>query len=720
MGEISNNCTYTIKQIAEALGVSRQAVQKRAKNESWIYTEEKSAGGKCRRLYMLAILPTEIQSALLKKFSEHFEVATNDKPVSTASFTYDRESLWASYDSKTTKQKDTAKNKLTAINAALVMVKNGVKRSQAFNQAALTAGFNRSSLYRWYKDCKQYEKSDWLAALVPHHAGNKKTSACTPEAWQFFKVDFLRQEQPSGGACYDRLKRAAKEHGWEIPCQRTLERRIESEVPFTVRILMREGEHALMSLYPAQQRTVKDLHALEWINGDGYQHNVFVLWPNGEIARPKTWFWQDIQSRKHLAWRTDQTEHTDVIRLSFGDLVEKYGIPDHATIDNTRAAANKWMTGGVPNRYRFKVKDDDPLGLFPMLNVDVHWTSVYKGKGHGQAKPIERSFGVGGIGEVVDKHPAFAGAFTGNSPMAKPENYGSKAIPLAQFLEILDQEVNAWNAREGRKTEMAYGKLSFDQVFNESYKNATIRKATTEQRRLWLLSAEGVKVKKDGTFLLEAGSGVGIGKNRYYSESLYDHVGTKIVARFDPDSLHDEVHVYTLDGRYITEAECIEVTGFGDTQAAREFNRARKHFVRSSKEAAKAEDKMDLIEATELLPTTTSPQTPNAGAVQIMRHENYRPHLLQPRELTDKEKQHQQQIAKEIQEASIVNIHKKETDKERYSRWARIERQIENGEPVNIEIKQKLEQYMLGNEYKTMKDMFEDFGLSIDDYAREN
>ena len=93
------------------------------------------------------------------------------------------------------------------------------------------------------------------------------------------------------------------------------------------------------------------------------------------------------------------------------------------------------MTGGVPNRYRFKIKDDDPVGIMTLLmgRDRVHWTSVHGGRGHGQAKPVERAFGVGGIGEIVDKHPAFAGAWTGNSPLAKPENYGSRAVPSRRF-----------------------------------------------------------------------------------------------------------------------------------------------------------------------------------------------------------------------------------------------------------------------------------------------
>ncbi|MFA0000467.1 transposase domain-containing protein, partial [Vibrio lentus] len=117
-------------------------------------------------------------------------------------------------------------------------------------------------------------------------------------------------------------------------------------------------------------------------------------------------------------------ENTDSIRLSLMDVCEKFGVPKELTLDNTRAAANKWMTGGVPNRYRFKVKADDPLGIIPMMNIKLHWSSVILGKGHGQAKPIERAFGVGGLEEYIDKHPLCRGAYTGPNPMAKPDNYG--------------------------------------------------------------------------------------------------------------------------------------------------------------------------------------------------------------------------------------------------------------------------------------------------------
>lgn len=533
-------------------------------------------------------------------------------------FEYNRETLWAGFEKATAKQKEKAKLRIALIDAAQELMREGAGKTAAFKTIAEQNGMAFMTLWRSYEQVRRFDRSDWLPAALCKYTGNTEQADISEEAWDFFKGDFLRLEQPSLAACYQRLKRAAQAHGWTIPSKTTLNRRIKTEIPRTQLVLMREGEHALMSLYPSLQRTVAELSVMEWINGDGYQHNVFVRWPDGTIGRPKTWFWQDIKTRKMLAWRTDFTENTDVLRQSFGQLVERYGIPEHATIDNTRAAANKWMTGGVANRYRFKVKEDDPMGIMVLLGVKVHWTSVFKGKGHGQAKPIERMFGIGGLGEYVDKDPAFAGAFTGNNPMAKPENYGEKAIDFDVFVRVLNDRMEAFNAMTGRRTEECRGELSFNQAFEQLYATAQVRKATAEQRRLWLLPAEAMLVSKDGTVTLDAGRMAGQGSNRYGCDALLQYAGQKVVVRFDPQQLHNPVFVDTLDGRFITEAPCIQAAGFGDTVVAREHNRARKQFVKANKEAASAQQKMDVLQAAALLPGTTPPEAPHSTVVKPM------------------------------------------------------------------------------------------------------
>lgn len=659
--------------------------------------------------YRFDSLPAETQAALLRLHSQEEAVPVTsfkDYEEERQPFTYDRAALWSNFESKPEGMKAKARNRLAAIRTALQLIINKIPRTKAFATAASTAGFNRASLYRWYQEVKKYDEADWLAALLPKYVGRTVKAECSDAAWDFFKADYLRLEQPGYAACYERLKRAAADREWTIPSIKTLQRRMEKDVPITVRVLKREGEYALMRLYPSQQRSVAELHALQWINADGYQHNVFVKWPDGTIARPKTWFFQDIYSRLFLSWRTDQTEHTDVIRLSFGDLVERFGIPEHVTIDNTRAAANKWMTGGVPNRYRFKVKEDDPMGLFPTLGVQVHWTTVLNGKGHGQAKPIERAFGVGGFGEYIDKHPEFAGAFTGNNPMAKPENYGSKAIPLETFLRVLNQEVIAWNEREGRRTEMAEGR-SFLQVFEESYAKATIRKATVEQRRLWLLTAEAVRVKDDASVILDAGSASGIGKNRYHAEALFEFTGKKVVIRFDPDQLHSAVHFYTIDGRYIAEGYCIDATGFGDTLAARQHSRARKQFIKSTKEAAKAEEKMDAIEVAAFLPESDIPTLPEPGAIRMLQPQHHRREAPVARALTDEERAIQQEMFNNP--APVQRL--PETARQKYMRWVQLDERVRTGISINDEERHWHKTYQTTAEFMAEHEVAIEFGL---------
>lgn len=590
----------TAKELAGQPGMpsSHSAVVRRAKRDDWESRPRTGKGG--GREYAFGSLPVETQAALLKAHSPDSPAKASRRQAPAGPL--DRESLWSSFERKPQGLKDEAARRLQALQGVERLVDGGAKRTEAIQQTAAVYGESRATLYRWFKLVKGVESADWLAALAPNYTGRTSKADCDQEAWEFFKAQYLRPEAPSIATCYDWTQQAAREHGWTVPSQRTLTR-WANEIPKAVRVLKREGEYAMMRLYPSQQRSVRDLHALYWINGDGYQHNVFVKFPDGTIGRPKTWFWQDIYSRRIVGYRTDRTEHSDMIRLAIGDVVERYGIPEHVTIDNTRAAANKWLTAGVRTRYRFKVREEDPVGLLPQLGIQVHWTTVHNGKGHGQAKPIERAFGVGGLGEYVDKHPKFAGAYTGPNVTAKPDNYGSAAIEWDVFAQVLADSIRAWNAKEGRRSEICGGVLSYEQAFSQSYEaNAhRIRRATEAQRRMWLMAAESVLVQKDAAVRLKVGGGPQ-GYNRYSSDRLIDYIGRRVVVRFDPDALHDAVHLYQLDGRYIGEAECIHAAGFGDTSAGREWRRLRKQRLQAGKDAAEAEVRMGAVEAADYLP----------------------------------------------------------------------------------------------------------------------
>ncbi|MGF7454037.1 transposase domain-containing protein [Pasteurella bettyae] len=602
---------------------TKKAILTMAKRESWQFQARQGKGGGYE--YAFSSLPQATQAELLLKQSAVEIDNVSETPRARKELNYLPEVIWKPYEKATDKQREHAKAKLVPLHKLDDLVRNGLELMTALDAVAEECDIAKGSLKRWYYQVRSFERPDWLPLLIAKHNNKKsgKEAAFTEDAWEAFKADYFRNEQPQFGSCYERLKRAARENGWNIPSASSIKRKIEREVPKLVQVQLREGDHAVMQYYPSMRRTVAEIEALEWINGDGYQHNVFVRWHNGEIVRPKTWIWQDIRTRKILAYRVDLSENSDTIRLSLMDLIWKYGIPKKCTIDNTRAAANKWMTGGVKNRYRFKVKEDDVTGIIPMLGIELLWTSVQFGKGHGQAKPIERAFSHGGLGELVDKHPSLAGFYAGENVYNKPDNYngGKDGVDYGTFILAIEDGIRTFNEREGRQTEICQGIYSFSQVFERDYAKAQIRKASAEQMRFLMLMSEAVTLRKDGTFELEAGGKVNNRKNRYLASELIATAHRKVVVKFDPQDLHNKVWVYGLDGVFLAEAKCTDAVAFGDKAKGREHDKARKQMVKAVKAVAKATLTMNAQEAARYQPQFEEEVPLEPKIIELFRQE---------------------------------------------------------------------------------------------------
>lgn len=576
-------------------------------------------GGKAIE-YHVSVLPPEARAELLLR-NAAIEASVGGVKISRPDVSMMdslRHKLWQRWENATDTQRKLAEKWHPALLLVDELIVSGLTVKSAVKISAGKFQISACSLRDKYYRVKKFAKSDWMAVLIDNRGGTRRDAMkCEFEetAWQYLLADYLRPEKPAFSKCYERLELAAREHGWVIPSRPTVYRRVQLLDPAIV-IACREGENALARMFPSQRRTVANLHAMEWLNADGYQHNVRVRWYNGEELRPKTWFWQDVHSRKIVSYRTDVSENKDSIRLSLMDAIRAYGKPEHVTIDNTRAAANKQLSGGQPNRYRFKVREDDPVGILTMLGIKVHWTGIIGGKGWGQAKPVERAFGVGGLGEYVDKHPLLAGAFTGENTQSKPDNYGSRVVDVDTFLEALAEGVAMFNARVGRNTEMCKGSLSFDQAFERSYSKAMITRLTEEQIRQLMLPSEAVTVKMNGEFLLESGGTLYGRKNSYWNPALADLRKRKITVRFDPQNLHGEVACYDLEGRFICMAECRSPVAFGDTESGREHSRQRTAMIRHTKRAAKAQRRMSVIEMNDLLPKISQPAPPERHIVE--------------------------------------------------------------------------------------------------------
>lgn len=541
--------------------------------------------------YHLAVLPMVARAKLA--FAEHQAAA---EPVASAA-----EGLWEWYVRQPTTKKAKAEARLKALAAVETLVTCGERRVQAMAMVAAEQKVALSSLYEWAKCTHGLAREDWLPALAPRHGGGRERAELPDDAWAMLKGDYLRPERPNFTACFRRLERVAREQGWTLPAERTLHNRMMA-IPEHQRVLLRDGVDALRRMFPAQQRDRGVFHAMEAVNADGHTWDVFVKWPDGTVSRPHMVAFQDLYSGKILSFRVDVALSWHPVRLAFGDMVEAFGIPRLCWLDNGREFAAKRITGGQKTRYRFKVKDEEPEGLMTTMGVEVHWTTPY----HGQAKPIERAFR--DFAQDIAKHPAFAGAYTGNSPTAKPDNYGAKAVPLDTFLLVISEEIAEHNARAGRRSPICAGR-SFDETFAASYTTAPIVKASPAQRMLWLLAAEAVKPRaQDGAIHLHG--------NRYWAEFLHAQRGCQVLVRFDPDALHDPLHIFGSDGRYLGEAACLEAAGFNSVPAAQEQGRRWKTYLRATRQGAAALERMSIAEIARKLPQIEAAEPPEPGVVQ--------------------------------------------------------------------------------------------------------
>ena len=543
--------------------------------------------------YRYDILPQAAQIKLV------FALGRESEADASAQMT--REELAAWYDKQPDKKKNVARERAKILDNIAALEASGESKTAIKTLMKQRCGVSMGTLYNWQALVAGVDRADWVYYLMPRHVGRTGGVECPPEVWDHIRSNYLRAGEPTVAQCYREAKEFAESKGLDIPSERTLERRLLA-IDETTRVFWRQGRDALDRLYPAQERDYSMLHALWGVNGDGHKADVTVDWGDGWIGRPMIVVYQDLYSTKYLSWRVDKSENENLIRLAFGDLVERWGIPQYYLTDNGRAFAAKGMTGGAATRFRYKVKPDDPEGLLKQMSIDIHFATPH----HGQSKKIERSFG--DIARDIWRKAAFDGAYTGNSPENKPYNYGTKAVPLATFLAVLKAGIDSHNARLGRTGGNCNGR-SFDQTFADSYATAPIVKATADQRRLWLLKSEAVTASSvDGVIRLQ--------KNRYHADFLTNLRGDKVVCRYDPDNMQAPLHVYGLDGRYFGAADCIEKTGFADADAAQEFHRTKRQWLRAKKEIAAAERALKPSELAAMMTPVDAPEPPETRVIR--------------------------------------------------------------------------------------------------------
>lgn len=528
----------------------------------------------------------------------------------------EREALWAEFERASTGHQDKARRDFDILCAYSDLERAGVSKGEIIGQLRrkFSKGVSEASVWRLRQIVRGQGRGVWLPLLLPRWKGKTACAAFSEEAWVWIKAEWGSLSKPALAPIYRRAVELGRAKGWQIPSLDTVQARIDA-LPEWERVLLREGTEAMSRLYPAQRRDYTTLRLHEMWCSDGRKADVFCRWEDGEISRPIIVGWIELRSRVCCGYEVGKTESADLIRLAFKRAAETTkALPDAALMDNGRGFASKLLTGRVPNRYRFKVKEEDILGILPSMGVEVCWATP----GHGQAKPIESWWKT--LAEM-EKRSEFQGAYCGNRPDAKPEDFdASKAVPIELYKRILAEEIAAYHARSHRGSGMD-GK-SPHQVYEALLPGVAPKQPTKAQLRFCLLAAEAVKLdKRDGS--------VWILGNRYWSEPLAElRRDRPYTVRFN--SVDAKEPVVVLDGaRIICEALLLQAVGFRDQPAAKEHARARAQFLKSRKQMTQAAGRMARAESwmpgaesgLDAEETAAQPGLPSPKVVTMLRPE---------------------------------------------------------------------------------------------------
>jgi hypothetical protein len=591
----------TAKQIADqrlpGLPATKRGVQLKADRENWQARETPDGQPAMRQsgnrvLYHVSLLPDAAAVKMTVPKSDP------DQPS--------RSAVWAAYERRTDDIKAQAEARAAALQRIDDLSASGLNRTAATKMVAAEVNVATGTVYRWAALVRGIDVADWPAWLVPDAKTGRRggQTVTDPAAYDFIKSDYLRPEQPSWESCYARLELSAGEHGWQIATSRTLWRRFKADVPDAVIVAARKGEQAVKTLTPAQRRDKTGMHALQAVNIDGHRWDVMVRWPDGKTGRPMMIAAQDVYSAKMLSWRIARDEDALTVRLMLADLFRDHGLPDTIYMDNGRAFASKAITGGTSNRFRFKVKPEEPAGLLKTLGITAKFTLPYSG----QSKPIERAFR--DMADHIARHPAFAGAYVGNKPDNRPDRGGNKPVDLDTFMAVVRDGINQHNAKPARRTPVCRGVDSFDDAFAASVAASPIRRATEAQLRLALLASQPITTSRKSGMVEIAG-------NRYWSAWMNEIRGRRVIVRFDPEALHQDAHIYGTQGDYLGTAALLEDAGFENMADARQHGIDRRKRAKLNAEMVALEKRLTPKQLTARLPDLGLPAATDPKIIRL-------------------------------------------------------------------------------------------------------
>jgi hypothetical protein len=432
---------------------------------------------------------------------------------------------------------------------------------KCWNQEHPDFAITRKSLYDWLKK----SPSGNSEKLVDKRGGyNRGQSKIPPYYQEYFLHHYLQQSKPTFNGCFKRTQVEANKNGESIPGKKAFSNLVNSINPAII-ARAREGKKYFEDNFmPTASRDYSKLLPNDiWVS-DHHLWDVFVRVPDGKGGwkpeRPWGSYWMDMRTRKIMfGFIRIESPNSDIVLLSFGMAVKRWGIPKRVLLDNGKdyQARDLFYPEGHISKKERQGQEIAQHGMDEVelqkscmsLASNLHLEVTYAIPYNARAKPIERFFDT-----LEDDFGKFYPSYAGSNAKKRPEDLKEldimDMITLEEFIEhhnlyiesIYNEAPHSGNSMDDKSPNYWYNAIDFP-------------KRTMSDEGLYfslMRASRPLKVGKEG---------IRFNKELYLNPAFQNYVGTEVYVRYNPVE-PNKVFVYDLNENFLFEAPKHKKYGF--------------------------------------------------------------------------------------------------------------------------------------------------------------
>lgn len=464
------------------------------------------------------------------------------------------------------------------------MIKGGMKKETEIKDAFVEKWnrehpeFRRSrkTLYDWLKKTKKGK----VEKLIDKRGGHNRGKSSIPEYYKEYFLDlYLQETEPTFASCFRLTQVEANTKGESIPGKKAFHNLIKN-MDESVIARWRKGKKYFEDHFmPTSQRDYSPLNPNDrWVS-DHHLWDVFVRIPDNKggwkAARPWGSYWMDMRTRKVVSsFIRVESPNSDIVLLSFGIAVEKYGIPNKVYLDNGKdyKARDLFFPEGHMSKQDLKNKEIVEDGMkkeefkksYNSLAANLKMDSIYAIPFNARAKPIERLFNT-----IENDFGKFYPSYAGNNAKNRPENLKDldimDMITLEKFIEqhtvyieeIYNNSPHSGDSMDNKSPNYWYSNIDFTKRIMSSEALYFTLMRTTRPR----------KIQKEG---------ITFNKELYINMEFQNYVGIEVFARYNPTK-PEIIYIFDLNENFLFIATRRKKYGFELTpEDYEQMNREKK------------------------------------------------------------------------------------------------------------------------------------------------